>query len=121
MKTETTHAGGFILSEEEGNYCRKNITIDDSVATALEDGTVLGIITSGGNWAKYDQQASDGTQTAAGILYGRAAVTSADQAAVAIVRGPVVVNANELVWPDGSPTDKTAGIADLLTLGIVVR
>lgn len=120
MLTEKTHAGGFLLSELAGHGSRDNVTLDDSVAVQLEDGTVLGKITSGGNYAKYDQQASDGTQTAVAILYGRALVTGADQA-ICVINKDAEVNGDELVWPDGSPTDITAGVADLLALGIKVR
>lgn len=118
--TEKGHAGGFILSEGDGNFSRDNITIDASVAVALAAGTVLGKITSSGNYVKYDNQASDGSQAAAGVLLDAVEVTSAAQAAVAIVR-TAEVNGDELVWPDGSPTDITAGVADLKAIGVIVR
>lgn len=120
MKTETTHNGGFIISELDGRGSRDNVTLSSTVATQLEDGTVLGKITANGKYAKYDQQASDGTQTAVAILYGRALVTGDDQV-VCVINMDAEVNGNELVWPDDSPADITAGIADLLALGIKVR
>lgn len=120
MKTETTHAGGFIISELDGHGSRDNVTLDDTVAVQLEDGSVLGKITAEGTYAKYDQQASDGTEVAAAILIGRALVTGADQA-VCVLNMDAEVNGSELQWPDGSPTDITAGVADLRTLGIKVR
>lgn len=120
MLTEKHHVGGFLISEADGHYSRDNVTMDASIATALEPGTVLGKITATGKWVAYDNQAGDGSQAAAGILYGAVPVTSADQVAVAIVR-VAEVNGDELVWPGGSPTDQTAGIADLKALGIIVR
>jgi hypothetical protein len=120
MLTEKHHTGGFLLSEGEGHYSRDNVTIDSSVATALEPGTVLGKITASSKYVAYDNQASDGSQAAAGVLYGYVAVTGADQTAVAIVR-TAEVNSDELVWPGGSPTDQTAGIADLKAIGVIVR
>lgn len=120
MKTETSHAGDFIISELDGHGSRDNVTLDAGVAVQLEAGTVLGKITSGGKYAKYDNQASDGTQVAAAILYDRALVTGADQV-VCVINKDAEVNTHQLQWPDGSPTDITAGVADLLTLGIKVR
>ena len=32
MKTETSHAGDFIISELDGHGSRDNVTLDDSVA-----------------------------------------------------------------------------------------
>lgn len=120
MLTEKHHTGGFLISEADGHYSRDNVTLDDSVAVALEAGTVLGKLTSGGNWVAYDNEASDGSQAATGILYAAAAVTGADQVVCVILRA-AEVNADELVWPAGSPTDVTAGIADLKAIGIIVR
>lgn len=120
MLTEKHHTGGFLLSEGDGHFSRDVVTIDASVAVALESGTVLGKITSSGKYAAYDNQAGDGTQAAAAILYNAVDVTGADQLATVIVR-TAEVNADELVWPGGSPTDVTAGIADLKALGIIVR
>jgi Bacteriophage lambda head decoration protein D len=120
MLTEKHHAGGFLISEGDGHYSRDNVTMDSSIATALEPGTVLGKITASGKYVAYDNQASDGSQAAAAILYGSVDVTGADQVACVIVR-TAEVNGDELVWPGGSPTDQTAGIADLKTLGIIVR
>lgn len=118
--TETLGACGFIISEAAGNRSRDNVTLDDSVATAMVPGTVLGKQSSGGHYAAYDQQASDGTQTAAAILLNYASVTSADQV-VAVLNCDAEVNGDELTWLTGSPADVTAGVADLLALGIKVR
>lgn len=123
MLTEKHHTGGFLLTELDGHGSRDNVTLDASATTLLagmESGTVLGKITGSGKYAKYDQEAADGTQAAAAILYTPGAPTAADQA-VAVINTTAEVNGDELIWPDGSPTDITAGIADLRALGIKVR
>lgn len=119
MLTESRHAGGFLLSEGDGHYSRDNVTIAQG-SSALVAGTVLGKITATGKYTAYDNQASDGTQTAAGILYAGVDPTTEDVAGVAIVRTAEVA-ADLLEWPGGSPTDQTAGIADLKAIGVIVR
>lgn len=116
--TETRHAGGFILSEQDGHQSRDNVTLVSG--QNLVAGTVLGKITSGGKYKVYDNQASDGSEVAAGILYAGTDASGGDTACCIVSRGAEVI-ADELVWPDGSPTDITAGIADLLALQILVR
>jgi hypothetical protein len=118
--TETLGAGGFIISEAAGNRSRDNVTLDSSVAADMVPGTVLGKITATGKYAAYDQQASDGTQAAAAILINWAESTLADQV-VAVLNTDAEVNGDELTWLTGSPADVTAGVADLLALGIKVR
>jgi len=118
--TEQLGACGFIISEAAGNRSRDNVTLAAAVAADMVPGTVLGKITSGGKYAAYDQQASDGTEVAAAILLNWADSTGADQV-VAVLNFDAEVNGDELTWLTGSPADATAGIADLLTLGIKVR
>jgi hypothetical protein len=118
MLTEKRHAGDFLLSEGDGHYSRDNVTL--ASGQNLQAGTVLGKITSGGKYKVYDQQAGDGSEAAAGILYDNVDASAADTPAVIINRTAEVVAAL-LIWPDGSPPDVTAGIADLKAIGVIVR
>lgn len=122
MLTEKHHTGGFLISEADGHYSRENVTLDDTATTTtvgLESGTVLGL-QSGGNYAQYDNGASDGTQTAVAILYSPADPTGADQA-VSVIKRAAEVNGNELVWKVTSPSGVAPGIVDLAAVGIIVR
>jgi len=75
-----------------------------------------------GKYVELDTSGTDGTATAAGILYAAVDASTADADGVAVVRGPVLVNANELVWPTGITNDqKTAALADLAALNIIAR
>lgn len=105
--------GEFILSEGNGSYSRDQITIDASAA-AMVTGTVLGKITASGKFKAYTPGASDGTQTAAAILYTPVADKTVDQPAVAITR-MAEVQAAELTGLD------TAARNALTALGIVIR
>lgn len=119
MLTEKAHTGSFIISELDGHGSRDNIVIVSG--QNLVAGTVLGNITATPTkYAAYDQQAGTGIEVGAGILYASVDATSADTPGVIINRS-AEVNGNQLIWPAGSPTDITAGIADLRALGIKVR
>lgn len=118
MLTEKTHAGGFLMSEAEGKRSRENVTLISG--QDLYPGAVLGKITVGGKYTAYADAASDGSEVAAGILYGRGDATGGDLA-VAIIARDAEVNGYELLWGSESPTEVTEGITELATLGIIVR
>lgn len=118
MLTEKTHDGGFLMSEAAGKRSRENVTL--ASGQDLYPGAVLGKITATGKYTEYDNGASDGSQTAAGILYGRGDASAGDIAVTLIARD-AEVNGNELLWGSESGSDLTAGVADLLAAGIIVR
>jgi hypothetical protein len=69
----------------------------------------------------YDPAATDGTQSAAGILYAGVDATSADKACVVFVRD-AEVNANELIWPDSIAAGaKAVATQQLNARGIFLR
>ena len=68
MKTESMHAGEFLLSEGAGNISREAINV--TAGAALEPGQVLGLITATSEFAPYQPTAEDGTENAVAILYG---------------------------------------------------
>ncbi|MCF1710395.1 head decoration protein [Tabrizicola sp. J26] len=119
--TEGRHAGGFLVWETSRDYTRETVTLT-SGAGKLDPGTVLGKITTGGKFTQLAPAASNGSQNAAGILWGPADATAADAAAVAVLRGPAIVNRNDLVWPEGATEPQiTAATAALAALGILLR
>lgn len=75
-----------------------------------------------GKYVAYDNDADDGSNVAAGILYAAVDASSADATGTAVVRGPVTVTLNELVFADGQDADdKAAAVADLAAIGIIAR
>jgi len=121
--TETTHPGGFLVWEAFRDYTREVITIaTGGTYPVLEPGTVLGKITATGKYAAHDPAAVDGTETAAAVLWGKVDATAADVDAVVLLRGPAIVNANDLVFT-GTPTapEITAAHTALAAVGILVR
>ena len=117
--TEGRHAGGFIVWEALRDYCREVVTI---ATGTLEPGTVLGKITADGKYASHDPAAVDGTETAVAVLWGKADASAGDAPAVAVVRGPAIVNRHDLVFA-GTPSEAeiAAAHAALLAAGILVR
>ncbi len=116
---EGKHAGGFLVWEAFREYTRETITV---AAGVLEPGTVLGRITATGKYAAHDPVAIDGTETAVALLWGKADASGGDAPAVAVLRGPAIVNRHDLVFA-GTPSEAeiVAAHAALLAAGILVR
>lgn len=115
--TEGKYPGEFILSEANCSRSRETGTL--VLGQNLSAGAVLGIITASGKLAAYDNDAVDGTQTAAGILFDNVDATAADVAGVVYFARDAEVRKSDLAWKD---TDaETAGTPQLKTLGIIVR
>lgn len=72
-------------------------------------------------YESYDQDGTDGSEVAAGILYAAKTGTVAGVAAVAVVRD-AEVNGNLLTWPsDITDDEKAIAITQLADRGIVIR
>ena len=119
--SEGKHAGGFLVWEVLRDYTRETVTIA-SGAGKLAPGTVLGKITTGGKYTVLTPGASNGSQNAAGILWGGVEATDADAPGVVILRGPAIVNRHEIIWPEGATEAQiTAATTALAALGIILR
>jgi hypothetical protein len=119
--TEGNHAGGFLVWETSRDYTRETVTLA-SGAGKLAPGTVLGKITTGGKFTQLTPAASNGSQNAAGILWGAVDATAADAPGVVVLRGPAIVNRNEIVWPAGATDPQIAAATTALAaLGILLR
>ena len=117
--TETRHAGGFLVWEALRDYCRSTVIL---ASGNLQPGTILGKITASGKYAAHDPAASNGTQTAAAILWDSVDARGGDTNAVVLIRGPAIVNRHEIVWPDGATEAQiTAATTALAALGIILR
>ncbi len=74
--TEGQTPGDFLMFEESAHYSRQEITV--AAGADLEPGTVLGKVTASGAFVACDPAASDGAETAAGVLLTPAAAKGAD-------------------------------------------
>ena len=119
--TEGKHAGGFLVWEVLRDYTRETVTLVSGTGK-LAPGTVLGRITTGGKYTILTPGASNGSQNAAGILWGPVDATDADAPGVVILRGPAIVNRHEIIWPEGaSEAQITTATTALAALGIILR
>jgi hypothetical protein len=109
-----------LVSELPGMMSRDDAVVA-SGAGVVYGNTILGKITASGKYVPHNTAAADGSQNAAAILLHKVDATSADAKAV-IVYKDAVFNANEVIFMTGiSAPNKTAAIAALKALGIVLR
>lgn len=123
--TEGQNAGEFILAEPEPKISRETVSVTVGAATKLQPGHVLGQLSATGKYVEYDNAGSDGSEEAAGILYGEldnsAGVAPADFTGVIVAR-LAAVRKGDLKWNSGvDGAGKTAAYADLAALMILAR
>lgn len=119
MLKEATRTAEFLVAEANGDRSRDQITI--AYSKDLPPGTVLGKITTGGKFKQFDPDATDGSETAAGVLYDWAEASAGDVRGVGVVRDAVVVR-GALAFASGvSQGDQDAAIDALAERGIVAR
>lgn len=116
---EPIHAAEFLLSEANGDRSRSAETV--ASGQNLRAAAVVGRITASGLIRELQPAAADGSQNAAGILYSAVNASGANTRGVMVARD-AEVNAAMLQWPTGITTpQRTAAIAQLAALGIIVR
>lgn len=119
-KTDHLGAAAFIKYEQGGDLSRETLTIASGSGKLLA-GTVLGQITVGGKYKPYDNNNSDGSETAKAILVYDVDATSADAAAVCIVRLAEVWK-SRLVWAATVlDAEKAPAYTELATSMVIAR
>jgi hypothetical protein len=118
-------AAHYIVSEANGMYRSREQGIVASGSGVLKSGTVMGRITADGatkgQYKPYAPGASDGSQTAAAILWEGCDATSATVRRTFTVRD-TEVHADVLVWGGSvNDTQKNAALAALAAAGIISR
>jgi hypothetical protein len=111
--TEPVHTGEFLLGGcDEGSLSFESVII--LMGQNLPAGKILGKVTASGKCKAYAADATDGSETAVGILYAATDATAADQRATMVARLREVDRAL-LTGLDA------AAEADLKALNIIVR
>ena len=89
--TQGAVAGDWLKWEEDNLYSREAITL---VAGAgdLKTGTVLGKITASGKYTQFDQDASDGSEDAAGVLVLDADASGSDDVEAVAITHEAILN-----------------------------
>jgi hypothetical protein len=116
---EPNRLGDWLKFEEDNLYSRDQITV--ASGQNLKTGTVVGKITASGKVTQLAPSANDGSENAAGVLVADVDASAADAPGVIIARHAICSDKG-LVWPAGiTGAQKTAAIAQLKQLGILVR
>lgn len=127
-----TNAGAFQVEDPDGKVVGTGnvasafnkgglaFTISDATDFVAGDGFTITVAAGSGKWTQFNQDATNGSQNAAGILFDSVNATS-DTPALIISRYAEVIG-SKLIWPaDIEAGEKTAALAQLAALGIVVR
>lgn len=119
-KLDHLGAGAFIKSEGNGDISRETIIVAATYGR-LVAGTVLGKITASGKYRPYDNDNTDGSQTAAAILVYDVDATTVDVTAVGLVRLAEVWT-NRLVWAATvAGGEKAPAYVELAAANVFVR
>ena len=109
----------FLHYELEPQYTREQVTV--ASGQNLPAGAVVGKITATGKYAAYNNAATDGTETAAGVLVAAVDASGGDAQGVILARGPAVVLNRALDWNGQTGAAVTDGQNDLAAISILVR
>lgn len=108
-----------VVSEATGNRSREKVTI--LTGEVLPVGTVLGQITASEKYVAWNEDAADGSENAAAILYDAVDATDEDREATVHIRDCEMLEA-ELVFSETADAGELdAAKAQLAALGIILR
>jgi len=113
IRESTPRTAEFLLSEGNGQISREVVTLD-ALVEALPAGQVLGKLTANSRYVPYDAVATDGSQTAAALLYAPAAASD-DTQQVTVIARHAEASAELVVGADSGAVD------DLDAVGIIIR
>ncbi len=120
--------GDFTIPPGAGNQVTiaeqiKGVLTDSTQDWAVGEGFDITVAAGSGKFGPYDPTATDGRQTAVGLLLHKHDTTSDVPQAIILARGPAEVVVTELKWHDNVTTQaqKDAAIASLKGIGIVTR
>ena len=120
VSTETNNLGDLLKYEAPNLYSRERVTVGAGQNLAL--GTVLGVVTATGKAKALDPTATDGSETAAGVLAIDCDATLVDRDDALSIARHAIVSDVALVWPAGiTPEQKAAAQAELKRLGVLIR
>ena len=121
---EGRYRGEFILMEQDGTLSRSTVILTVAASTKLPAGTVVGRLTGTGKYVVYDNDATDGSETARGVTYDNndnsAGVAPADFNAVVLDFGAELRRA-DLNFGTSDAGKIAAAVADLLAVAIKLR
>ena len=117
---EPNTPGDLLKYEADQLYSRERATLAAGPAWPL--GTVVGAVTDTGVLYPYTPDATDGTQSAIGVLLYDCEASQNDRPNAVIVARHAIVAHHALIWPGGiTAAQQHSAIAQLKSLGILIR
>ena len=118
--TQPKNLGDLLKYEAPNLYSRDQDTV--AAAQNLPLGTVVGRETATAKLKVIDPTATDGTETAVGVLGNDVDATLIDREDAILIARHAIVARGALVWPTGiSNAQRAAAIEQLEALGILTR
>ena len=118
--TQPKTLGDLLKYEAPNFYSREAATV--ASGQNLQLGTVLGKNSTNGKYYAINPAATDGTQTAVGVLGNDTDATLIERDDALIVVRHAIVARNALIWPSGiTAPQKAEAEAQLVALGVLVR
>jgi len=118
--TEGMNLGDLLKYEAPNLYSRDQVIVASGQNLAL--GAVVGIVAATGKVKALDPAATDGSQTAAGIVLQPVDASASDRDDGILLARHAIVADSALVWPAGiTNAEKAVAIAELKAIGILVR
>lgn len=118
--TQPKNLGDLLKYEAPNLYSRDQDTV--AAAQNLPLGTVVGRETATSKLKAIDPVATDGTETAVGVLGNDVDATLIDREDAILIARHAIVARGALVWPTGiGSVQKAAAIRQLGALGVLAR
>jgi hypothetical protein len=118
--TQSKNLGDLLKYEAPNLYSREAATV--AAGQNLQLGTVLGRKTADDKLYALAPNATDGTETAVGVLATDTDATLIDRDDAILVARHAIVARSAVIWPAGiTAPQKSAAEAQLVALGILVR
>ena len=118
--SQPQNLGDLLKYEAPNLYSRDQDTV--AAAQNLSLGTVVGRETATAKLKAIDPSASDGTETAVGVLGNDVDATLIDREDAILIARHAIVARGALIWPTGiSTAHKVAAIKQLAERGVLAR
>ena len=118
--SQTNNLGDLLKYEAPNLYSREAVVV--AAGQNLAIGTGLGRKTADGKLHALAPAASDGTESAIGVLATDTDATLIDREDALLIARHAIVARNGLIWPAGiTAPQKVAATAQLTALGVLVR
>lgn len=122
--TQNPTLGDLVKYELEPRYSREVVTLKSGASYAI--GTVLGKITASSKYRASpvaEVVGDEGAENACAVLLEIVDATAADAVGLVAARGPIILSKGRLAYDASVDLDaeKTAKIAQITALGLVVR